>query len=54
VDAGTQNLGAMVHNVLRGRAGVIVIAGKTPYGEDDGRPAGGTARFSGSRTPRRP
>ncbi len=34
VDAGTQNLGAMVHNVLRGRAGVIVIAGKTPYGEE--------------------
>ena len=34
VDAGTQNLGAQVHNVLRDRAGVIVIAGKTPYGED--------------------
>src|ERR1051326_93257 len=33
VDAGTQNLGAMVHNVLRDRAGVVVIAGKTPYGE---------------------
>ena len=33
VDAGTQNLGAQVHNVLRDRAGVIVIAGKTPYGE---------------------
>jgi acetolactate synthase-1/2/3 large subunit len=40
VDAGTQNLGAMVHNVLRGRAGVVVIAGKTPYGEEEG-PAGG-------------
>ncbi len=40
VDAGTQNLGAMVHNVLRGRAGVIVIAGKTPYGEEEG-PSGG-------------
>ncbi|HVT67628.1 MAG TPA: thiamine pyrophosphate-binding protein, partial [Trebonia sp.] len=36
VDAGTQNLGAMVHNVLRDRAGVIVIAGKTPYGDDGG------------------
>jgi acetolactate synthase I/II/III large subunit len=34
VDAGTQNLGAQVHNVLRDRAGVIVIAGKTPYGEE--------------------
>jgi acetolactate synthase-1/2/3 large subunit len=43
VDAGTQNLGAMVHNVLRDRAGVIVIAGKTPYGEDDG-PSGGRNR----------
>ena len=40
VDAGTQNLGAMVHNVLRDRAGVVVIAGKTPYGEEDG-PSGG-------------
>ena len=40
VDAGTQNLGAMVHNVLRGRAGVIVIAGKTPYGEEDGASGG--------------
>ena len=39
VDAGTQNLGAMVHNVLRGRAGVVVIAGKTPYGEEG--PSGG-------------
>jgi acetolactate synthase-1/2/3 large subunit len=36
VDAGTQNLGAMVHNVMRDRAGVIVIAGKTPYGENAG------------------
>jgi acetolactate synthase-1/2/3 large subunit len=43
VDAGTQNLGAMVHNVLRYRAGVVVIAGKTPYGEEDG-PSGGRNR----------
>src|ERR1700759_3729122 len=43
VDAGTQNLGAMVHNVLRGRAGVVVIAGKTPYGEEGG-PSGGRNR----------
>ncbi len=43
VDAGTQNLGAMVHNVMRDRAGVVVIAGKTPYGEKAGilRPSGG-------------
>jgi acetolactate synthase-1/2/3 large subunit len=40
VDAGTQNLGAMVHNVMRDRAGVVVIAGKTPYGEKAG-PSGG-------------
>jgi acetolactate synthase I/II/III large subunit len=40
VDAGTQNLGAMVHNVLRDRAGVIVIAGKTPYGEEAGLSGG--------------
>jgi acetolactate synthase I/II/III large subunit len=43
VDSGTQNLGAMVHNVLRGRAGVVVIAGKTPYGEEEG-PSGGRDR----------
>ncbi|MFL6057008.1 MAG: thiamine pyrophosphate-requiring protein [Actinoallomurus sp.] len=40
VDVGTQNLGAMVHNALRDRAGVIVIAGKTPYGEDPDSPGG--------------
>jgi acetolactate synthase-1/2/3 large subunit len=40
VDAGTQNLGAMVHNVMRDRAGVVVIAGKTPYGEEAGRSGG--------------
>lgn len=34
VDVGTQNLGAMMHNAMRDRAGVIVIAGKTPYGDD--------------------
>jgi acetolactate synthase-1/2/3 large subunit len=40
VDVGTQNLGAMMHNAFRDRAGVIVIAGKTPYGEDPGSPGG--------------
>ncbi len=50
VDAGTQNLGAQVHNVLRDRAGVIVIAGKTPYGRRTARRAAGTPRSSGSRT----
>jgi acetolactate synthase-1/2/3 large subunit len=34
VDVGTQNLGAMVHNIMRDRAGVVVLAGKTPYAED--------------------
>jgi len=34
VDAGTQNLGAMMHNALRDAAGVIIMAGRTPYGED--------------------
>lgn len=33
VDSGTQNLGAMVHNAFRDKAGVIILAGKTPYGE---------------------
>ena len=40
VDAGTLNLGAMVHNVLRDKAGVVVIAGKTPYAEAAGSPGG--------------
>ncbi|MEV5711518.1 thiamine pyrophosphate-requiring protein [Actinoallomurus sp. NPDC052274] len=40
VDVGTQNLGAMVHNAMRDRAGVVVIAGKTPYGEDPDSPGG--------------
>ncbi|MET8158607.1 thiamine pyrophosphate-requiring protein [Sphaerisporangium sp. NPDC005289] len=40
VDVGTQNLGAMVHNMLRDRAGVVVIAGKTPYAEEPGAPGG--------------
>ena len=40
VDAGTQNLGSMVHNVLRDRAGVVVLAGRTPYGEAPDDPGG--------------
>jgi acetolactate synthase-1/2/3 large subunit len=40
MDVGTQNLGAMMHDALRDRAGVIVIAGKTPYGEEPGSPGG--------------
>lgn len=30
VDVGTQNLGSMVHNAMRGRAGVVIMAGLTP------------------------
>ncbi|MFC4585033.1 thiamine pyrophosphate-requiring protein [Sphaerisporangium corydalis] len=40
VDVGTQNLGAMMHNAMRDQAGVIVIAGKTPYAEEPGAPGG--------------
>jgi acetolactate synthase I/II/III large subunit len=40
VDVGTQNLGAMMHNALRDRAGVVVIAGKTPYAEEPDSPGG--------------
>ena len=36
VDAGTQNLGAMLHNAYRDAAGVVIMAGRTPYGEDKG------------------
>jgi acetolactate synthase-1/2/3 large subunit len=34
VDSGTQNLGAMLHNAYRDGAGVVIMAGRTPYGED--------------------
>ncbi|MBX6765721.1 MAG: acetolactate synthase, partial [Actinomadura rubrobrunea] len=40
VDVGTQNLGAMMHNALRDHAGVVVLAGRTPYGEDPDSPGG--------------
>jgi acetolactate synthase-1/2/3 large subunit len=31
VDVGTQNLGGMLHNAQRGRAAVLICAGRTPY-----------------------
>jgi acetolactate synthase I/II/III large subunit len=34
VDVGTQNLGGMVHNAQRGRAAVLICAGRTPYTSD--------------------
>lgn len=40
VDVGTQNLGSMVHNASRGGAGVIVLAGLTPYDESGTVPGG--------------
>ncbi len=37
VDVGTQNLGGMVHNAQRGRAAVLISAGRTPYTSDAGQ-----------------
>jgi acetolactate synthase I/II/III large subunit len=34
VDVGTQNLGGMLHNAQRGRAAVLICAGRTPYTAD--------------------
>jgi len=34
VDVGTQNLGAMLHNAQRGRAAVVIAAGRAPYTTD--------------------
>jgi acetolactate synthase-1/2/3 large subunit len=39
VDVGTQNIGANMHNAQRGRAGVIVCAGRSPHDSDGGVPA---------------
>jgi acetolactate synthase I/II/III large subunit len=43
VDAGTQNLGGNMHDAQRGRGGVIVFAGRTPY-TVDGRAPGSRDR----------
>ena len=40
VDAGTQNLGAMLHDAQRAHAGVLVFAGRTPYTVDGTVPGG--------------
>lgn len=34
VDVGTQNLGSMLHNAQRGRAAVVISAGRAPYTTD--------------------
>jgi acetolactate synthase-1/2/3 large subunit len=38
VDVGTMNLGAMIHDVFRDRAGVLVLAGRAPYSVDPAVP----------------
>src|ERR1700730_15936058 len=40
VDVGTQNLGGNVHDAMRGQAGVIVLAGRSPYTVDGPAPGG--------------
>jgi len=40
VDVGTQNIGANLHNAQRGRAGVVVCAGRAPYTVDGSLPGG--------------
>jgi acetolactate synthase-1/2/3 large subunit len=42
VDVGTQNLGANLHNAQRGRAGVVICAGRAPYTLDGSIPGGRT------------
>ena len=34
VDVGSQNLGSMLHNAQRGRAAVVILAGRAPYTSD--------------------
>lgn len=34
VDVGTQNLGGNIHDAMRGQAGVVVLAGRSPYTVD--------------------
>lgn len=36
VDVGTQNLGSMLHDAQRGRAAVVIAAGRPPYTTDPG------------------
>ncbi len=43
VDVGTQNIGANLHNAQRGRAGVVICAGRSPY-TVDGNVEGGRNR----------
>ena len=38
VDVGTQNLGGNVHDAMRGQAGVVILAGRSPYTVDGALP----------------
>ncbi|MDE3102103.1 MAG: thiamine pyrophosphate-requiring protein [Chloroflexota bacterium] len=38
VDVGTQNLGGNLHDAMRGEAGVVILAGRTPYTVDGNAP----------------
>ncbi|MBZ5604036.1 MAG: AMP-binding protein, partial [Acidobacteriia bacterium] len=40
VDVGTQNIGANLHNAQRGRAGMVICAGRSPYTMDGVEPGG--------------
>jgi amino acid adenylation domain-containing protein len=45
VDVGTLNLGANLHNAQRGRAGVVICAGRTPYTVEGDLPGGRNRRM---------
>lgn len=40
VDVGTQNLGGNLHDAHRGQAGVVILAGRSPYTFDGSMPGG--------------
>src|ERR1700734_3091309 len=42
VDSGTQNIGGMVNNAMRGRAPVLIFAGTVPYTQDGELPGSRT------------
>lgn len=45
VDVGTLNIGANLHNAQRGRAGIVICAGRTPYTLDGDVPGGRNRRM---------
>ncbi|MEZ4572678.1 MAG: thiamine pyrophosphate-binding protein [Thermomicrobiales bacterium] len=50
VDVGTQNLGSMLHNAQRGRAAVVIAAGRAPYTSDPMERGAAAATSTGSRS----